>query len=144
MRSLVALGPVLLLLALAGGCSVRPAASGAEPDGLLASLQASAFGDSVSFVLQVTNTTGAPVELEYRSGQRFDFVVERDGAEVWRWSDGQMFTQALGRESLPPGETLTFSATWTPPPGTAGEFTARGILTAANRGVEQQARFRIP
>lgn len=111
---------------------------------LLPSLQANTFGDSVQFVLQVTNTTPTPTELEFSSAQQFDFVVERNGSEVWRWSADQMFTQALQKRVLAPGETLTYSATWRPAPGLQGEFTAHGVLTAATHPLEQKARFRIP
>lgn len=149
-RSLLRLLP--LLLALAGGCAPRAAESEAEsrgstagPPDLLASLQATTYGDSVQFVLQVTNTTAQPLALDFRSGQRFDFVVEHAGAEVWRWSEGRMFTQALATESLPAGSTLTYSAPWGPAPAASGEFTVRGILSAdPPHRVEQQARFQIP
>src|SRR5690606_36665342 len=149
-RSLLRLLP-LLVLVLAGGCAPRAAEpepdaarSASDPPDLLASVQATTYGDSVQFVMQVTNTTAQPVVLEFRSGQRFDFVVERDGAEVWRWSDGQMFTQALSSEPLPAGGTLSYSTPWAPGPAAGGEFTVRGVLTAEppNRAA-QRARFRI-
>lgn len=146
MAARLALGPgvLLLALALALGCAPRSATPDAQGADLLPSVQATTFGDSVQFVLQVTNTGDRPVELEFRSGQQFDFRVEREGREVWRWSADQMFTQALQRRSLPAGETLTYTASWRPAPSLQGEFTVRGTLTAAGRTVEQQARFRLP
>lgn len=142
-RSALLLGG--LLLALAGGCSSRPSASVVTPPGLLPSLQATTYGDSVAFVLQVTNTRDEAVELEFRSGQEFDFVVEREGGgEVWRWSADRMFTQAVQHRTLPAGETLTYAASWIPPAGLSGEFLVRGLLVADDARVEQAARFRIP
>jgi hypothetical protein len=144
MRARIVLPLALLTLALSAACASRSASSGAEPPALLPSVQITTFGDSVRFDLQVTNTTAEPVELEFRSGQEFDFVVERDGQELWRWSADQMFTQAIRRRTLPPGETLTFTAAWTPAPQLRGEYVVRGVLTAAEHRVEQQARFRLP
>lgn len=134
----------LLALALSAACASRSAPPDGLTPGLLPSVQASTYGDSVRFMLQVTNTAEQPVELEFRSGQEFDFVVENDGREIWRWSADQMFTQAIRHRTLPPGETLTFAASWTPAPQLRGEFVVRGVLTAAEHRVEQQARFRIP
>lgn len=135
----------LLALALAPACAPKETAMEGGNDGgpLLSSVQATAAGDSVSFLLQVTNTSSSPVELQYGSGQSFDFVVTRDGQEVWRWSADRMFTQALRTEVLAPGETVSHRATWSPPASLRGEFMVTGVLPAQGRRVEQSARFRL-
>lgn len=94
-------------------------------------------------ILTVTNASAAPVDLAFRSGQSFDFVVLRNEQELWRWSGDQMFTQAIRDETLAAGETLTYEATWRPPAGTGGELVARGILTTQNP-VQQETVFRLP
>lgn len=137
---------VLSMFILMAACAPRAGNGddGEMPD-LLPSVQVTTANDSVEMVLQVTNTTEAPVELTFTSGQSYDFVVyDAAGAEVWRWSSEQMFTQALREERVAPGETLTYSAIWTPAPGVAGEFEAVGILTAQDRDVRQRTGFRIP
>lgn len=139
MRAGVILGVLLVLV----GCAVSQApAVGNGP--LLPSLQASTVGDTVFLVLQVTNTSTEPVELHFRSGQSHDFAVESSEGEIWRWSDDQMFTQALRHERLEPGETLRFEEAWRPPDGVEGNLVAVGRLTASNRPVEQRANFRLP
>jgi len=95
---------------------------------LAATLSAEPAGDALNLALRVENGGESPVELRFRSGQRADFAAEQDGEEVWRWSRGRMFTQALGTETFRPGETRTFEAAWRDPP--AGEYTVRGWLTA--------------
>ena len=138
-----------------------PQQPAAQPEGspVLSSIKATTFGsDSVAFTLQVTNTASArlvvlsvpvgrvasaPLVLEFGSGQEFDFVVSRGAQEVWRWSADRMFTQALRTDTLAPDETRTYSATWTPPPGSAGEYTIRGSLAARNVRVEQTMQFRL-
>ncbi len=101
-------------------------------------------GNTVHFTLQISNTGSIPVPLEFTSGQSFDFAVLQAGREVWRWSADQMFTQALRSETLAPGATRSYEATWSPPAGMRGELTASGVLAASNRRVEQRAIFRLP
>ncbi len=132
-----------LTLLLVTACAVhQPGSAGNGP--LLPSLQATARGDSVVFVLQVTNTSEVPVDLHFRSGQSYDFVVLSGEREVWRWSEGQMFTQALRHERLQAGQTLRFEEAWRPEPGVSGSLVAVGRLTVADRQVEQRANFRLP
>lgn len=136
----------LVTLAALTACAPQPDGGGkvTVPD-LLPSMQATALGDSVQFVLQVTNTTSETVDLEYRSGQSFDFVVlDETGSEVWRWSEGRMFTQALRHESLGPGETITHSALWSAEDRPAGAYAVVGTLTVADRSVQQRTEFRLP
>lgn len=112
---------------------------------LLPSVQVTTANDSVEFVLQVTNTTDAPVALTFPSGQTYDFVVyDGSGREVWWWSAEQMFTQAVREETVAPGETRTYSEVWVPAPGTTGTFEVEGVLTVSNREVRQRTSFRVP
>ncbi|WP_144920520.1 BsuPI-related putative proteinase inhibitor [Halorubrum salsamenti] len=95
----------------------------------------------IDLALTVRNAGDAPETLRFRTGQRADFAAYRTGEEgeedggesplddpVWRYGTGRMFTQVLGSETLEPGESTTYEATWgDPPPGpyrTVGEVTA--------------------
>ncbi|MBK5290714.1 MAG: hypothetical protein JJE04_03335 [Acidobacteriia bacterium] len=50
-------------------------------------------------------TQGGPLALPFSSGQRFDLVISNDLGEVLlRWSEGRVFTQALGTERIDNGE----------------------------------------
>lgn len=94
-------------------------------------LDATVDGD-VEFTFTVTNTGPNPVELSFRSGKRADVAVtDAGGEEVWRWSQGRMFTQAISTVELTPGETLDRSFTWSDPP--AGDYEAEGTLAATNQ-----------
>ena len=76
-------------------------------------------GDEVEFALTVENTDDDPVELTFRSCLKADFAVEADGEEIWRASDGKMFTQALQTETIQPGASATYPGRWSDPePGT--------------------------
>jgi hypothetical protein len=138
---------ILASIVLLASCVAAANSAGshtAATNGLVPSLQVKPSGNTVQFTLQLSNTGTTPIPLEFTSGQSYDFAVLQGSRELWRWSADQMFTQALRSETLAPGATRTYEATWSPPAGTRGEFTAAGILTATNRRVEQRAIFRLP
>ena len=119
------------------------AEDGASADGLIATLGVEAGGEEVQLTLHVTNTTTAPIELEFGSSQRYDFRVSRaDGEGVWTWSADRSFAQALGTETLPAGGSLRYEASWASG-GRSGEFVATGEVTAMNRAIGQSVRFEL-
>lgn len=79
--------------------------------------------------LSLNNNTGKTLRIVFSSGQTYDVIV-RDGKgnEIYRWSDGKGFTQALRPQDFPPGET-----SWMVPlpplvETVAGPFTVEGSL----------------
>lgn len=90
--------------------------------------------DGLRFVLTVRNDGDEPVELSFRTGQRADFAVTSNGRELWRYSDGRMFTQALGSETIEPGDHRSYEAVWADPD--PGEYTVTGELTADSHDIE--------
>jgi hypothetical protein len=137
------LAGIVLLAACARPSPPAPRSTAAGAP-LLASLQASTFGsDSVRFTLQVTNTGETPMTLSFASGQSYDFVVSREGRQVWRWSAERVFTQALRSETLGAGETRTFSEVWTPATRSPGRYAVRGTLTARDARAEQTTDFTL-
>lgn len=97
--------------------------------------------EAVEFTFSVTNVGDEPMTLRFRSGLAADIAVYRGDAELWRWSDGRLFTQALWSETLAPGESLTHEAAW-PDPG-PGNYEAVGRLEAENAEVEASAAFTV-
>lgn len=96
---------------------------------------------AVEFAFSVTNAGDEPVTIRFRSGLAADIAVHTADAEVWRWSDGRLFTQALWSETLAPGESVTHESTWPDPdPGT---YEAVGRLEAENADVEASAEFTV-
>ncbi|MFC5970398.1 BsuPI-related putative proteinase inhibitor [Halomarina salina] len=81
---------------------------------------------TVRFVFEVENTGEDPEEVTFRNGGHADCAVYDGDDEVWRWSVGQMFTQAIEHETVEPGETLRYGFEWEPPE--PGEYTARAEL----------------
>jgi hypothetical protein len=99
-------------------------------------------GNGVTFRFTVSNGTGGPVELTFPDACRADFAVRRDdGEEVWRWSEGRMFTQAIGHARLEPGEEAVFEEEWPDPE--PGDYTAEAVLRATEREVRAETPFSV-
>ena len=97
----------------------------------------------VRFALHVTNRADKNVELMCPSGQTHEFLVtDESGREVWRWSEGRMFTQALQSKLLGGAETATYEETWQPGTRT-GHFTVVATLRSSSHTVEQVAQFDV-
>ena len=98
-------------------------------------------GDGVTFRFTVVNGGDTPVELTFRDACRADFAVYADDAEVWRYSDGQMFAQALSTADLQPGESAAFEATWPNPD--PGDYTAEATLRVTQGEVSERTPFSV-
>ncbi len=61
-------------------------------------------GEPIKLTIHVINRGSEPVTLRFLSAQRYDVAVKSlEGREIWRWSDGQMFAQVMGEETLQTG-----------------------------------------
>lgn len=65
-------------------------------------------GADARWMFVVANLSDAPLTLTFSSGRRADVALARDGEEVYRWSDGQVFTQAIEEVTVEPAESVTF------------------------------------
>ena len=98
----------------------------------------------VELALHVTNTSDRRLELEFPTAMTHDFVVlDSAGHEMWRFSAGRMYTQALQTRLLGAGETITYRESWTPPV-VAGRFTAVAELRSANHPISSRVEFTLP
>jgi len=137
---------LLLLALLLAACGVRsePATHGVSDPDLVASMDIRVSDDTVQFGLHVTNAAAAPVVAEFSSGQRYDFaVLTPAGAEVWRWSEGMAFTQALGSERVEPGGWLQYRVGWAAA-GRSGRYIAEARLVSTNRPIVLRMEFELP
>jgi hypothetical protein len=69
-------------------------------------------GDKVTFQLDVKNNTGKNITTRFNSGQRYDFVVKKDGKKVWRWSDDYDFITVIQNVTFEPGKKESYAARW--------------------------------
>jgi hypothetical protein len=98
----------------------------------------------IAFAFHVTNNATKRMEITFASGQTHDIMVlDTLGQEVWRWSRGRMFTQALQNRVLESNETMTYQARWKP--ATApGKYIAVASLRSQNHPLEQRVEFEVP
>ncbi len=103
---------------------------------------------SLPLTVSVANPTREPVTRTFPTSQRFDVIVRRDDAEVWRWSADRFFAQVLTEHTFPPGDTLSWTVDWdlrgadgnrVPP----GRYEAVGVLTDREEIVTPPVTFRI-
>jgi hypothetical protein len=98
---------------------------------------------AIQFALGVKNVGKKHVELTFRSGQSYDFVVvDSIGREVWRWSAGRMFTQGVQNKQLSGGDSMNAREAWTAP--VPGRYTAIATLNSTNFPTEERADFVVP
>jgi hypothetical protein len=116
-----------------------------DTSGLDAELQVRISGTEITLALSVVNTTKKSVELSFPTGQTHDFVIiDSVGREMWRWSDGRMFTQALRNKLLGKGEALQLAeAMKRDKPLPAGRYVARARLTSSNYPITREAEFTV-
>jgi len=99
--------------------------------------------NGVRLTLNVRNNTSRMVELRFPSGKTHDFVVlDESGKEVWRWSDGRMFTQALQNKLIKSRENAVYADRWVAR-NAHGKFTAVAILASDNHPVEERVEFAL-
>jgi hypothetical protein len=97
-------------------------------------------GDDVRFSFRVVNAAPKSVEVNFASGQAYDFVVvDSVGREVWRWSADRVFTQSVRNKLLGKGEAISANEKWSP--AKPGKFTAIAQLTSSNYPIEQKVVF---
>ena len=92
------------------------------------------------FNFRVVNASPKNVEVNFPSGQSYDFVVvDSVGREVWRWSADRIFTQSVRNKLLGKGDAITVSEKWSSPK--YGKFTAIAQLTSKNYPIEERIAF---
>jgi hypothetical protein len=90
--------------------------------------------------LTIRNTTALPLMLQFNSGQQYDLAIrDASGRQVFLWSEGKAFTQALTRLDLSPGEKSFVVearlADRSGKPFPEGRYTAEAWLTTSGEKV---------
>lgn len=93
-------------------------------------------GESVDVALNVANAADRRVELLFPNGRTHDVaILDAAGNEVWRWSQGRLFTNVLQTRLLASGESTTYGERWSPD-GRRGSYTVVASLNSGNYPVE--------
>jgi hypothetical protein len=95
-----------------------------------------AAGENLALTISVANTAQESRKLAFRSSQRYDFwVVDANGDEIWRWSEGRMFAQVLEDVMLESAQKSEFIESWKlidskGTPVKAGDYKVFGAIVA--------------
>lgn len=96
--------------------------------------------NGVRMDFRVVNEGSKRLEVNFPSGKTHEVVVvDSLGREVWRWSNGRMFTQTLQNKVLHASDTLDYDAEWRDAP--AGKYTVIATLASDNYPMEQRTDF---
>jgi Intracellular proteinase inhibitor len=87
-------------------------------------------GGTFSLTLVIRNLSGKAATYDLKNGQLYDFIAfQKGGGEVWRWSQGVMFTQALNPVTLEPGASEVYKVAWNTGSTAPGLYTIQGYFT---------------
>jgi uncharacterized protein YceK len=76
-------------------------------------LEVNQLGDKVVFDLTLTNVGSEDIDLLFSSGQQFEVVVQNENnQEVYRYSEGKMFSQALQNKLIQSGKHIAWKVEW--------------------------------
>ena len=148
MRDASALGSLsicLVMLALSSTAGEH-AAHGAESNrGVRLALQTDRPiyqpGDAIGFRLTMSNASDKPVTLRCKDSQRFDVTVQDSTEkEVWRWSADRMFAQMMSEDTLGPGQSRSYTASFTGKLP-SGQYRASGTIVCLEPPASASAVF---
>ena len=96
----------------------------------------------VRFAIAVHNGTRKSVEINFPDGRTHDFVVlDTAGREVWRWSEGRMFTQSMQNRFVGSQDSIIYDEKWRT--AAPGNYTLVALLNSENHPVRQQVPFAL-
>ncbi|SFA79069.1 MULTISPECIES: BsuPI-related putative proteinase inhibitor [unclassified Bacillus (in: firmicutes)] len=83
--------------------------------------------------LKVENQTSEKLKLEFPTSQFYEYIVKNQkGKEIFRYSNGRSFLQAIQQIELDPGEEKIWEDRWTYPVGTKpGDYVIEAVLKAS-------------
>ena len=91
-------------------------------------------GEPIVMTLKIFNYTEEDVVFHFNTSQRYDFVIEnKEGNEIWRWSQDMMFAMVLGEEILSPHNPEIIYTAEYKGKLSSGYYKVTGILVAKER-----------
>ncbi|MFC0524807.1 BsuPI-related putative proteinase inhibitor [Pontibacillus salicampi] len=117
---------ILLLVAATAGCAKAVDSTsdeGEPPEGensmqalieqLEFSTTAKPLESQATFNASLSNQSDKDVTISFRSGQKAEMIVtNQQGEEVFKSSEGKMFTQAVEEETIPPNDIWEMEEQW--------------------------------
>jgi Intracellular proteinase inhibitor len=98
-------------------------------------------GESIRLTIRLVNNGGTTTKLTFASGQKYDFWITKGGAEIWRASSGQMYTQEITHQEIGGQTGAVFAQSWTA--GSPGIYVAHAELKADTYQGEMKGRLTV-
>ena len=94
-----------------------------------------AAGEAVELEIEIKNNSEQSADLNFSSGQKFDFSATREGEkqQIWSYGMNKRFMQMLQTVTVEAGKSLEFQTVWKG--AKPGKYTISAIITA-NSGLE--------
>jgi len=98
------------------------------------------------FLISLTNRSDQLKKLEFHSGQKYEIIVTNDkGEEVFIYSKGKMFSQALETALLKSGENMEWEETWKHDSLPPGQYKAKvSILSHKSDNLSLEREWTVP
>jgi hypothetical protein len=100
-------------------------------------LVASQSDAGIKITMVALNVSDKILPFRFGSGQTYDFVIHdaASGREIWKWSNGNFFTQVVRTDSIRVGGKWEFEITWNRKDNDekavpAGRYRLTGIITS--------------
>ena len=74
------------------------------------------------------------------TAQRYDFMIEKDGKTIWKWSTGRKFAQVITPVVIPGGKPMEYTVNWEflgKEIEEEGTYTAKALFIASNQTIEK-------
>lgn len=141
--------PLLAAAGLVFACGPRTPSplAGARPkagvdNGVISHVMVDTANGTVRFAIDVANESPRRVELMFPDGRTHDFaVLDSTGREIWRWSEGRLFTQSIQSRLLDAHDRTTYDERWQP--AGPGRYTLVAQLHSDNYPVRQRVDFSL-
>ncbi|KHF38435.1 BsuPI-related putative proteinase inhibitor [Halalkalibacter okhensis] len=114
MKKWIWLLSVLMFLSACGQGANAPLSNGEgdeelEDSNWLFSVETDQLSNELVVKLAVTNNQEEASSIDFSSGQKYELVLlDENGSEVYRYSEGKMFTMALVHETFEPNDSKEF------------------------------------
>ncbi len=98
------------------------------------------------FIITLTNQSDQLKKLEFHSSQKYEINVTNDkGEEVFIYSEGKMFSQALETALIKSGESMEWEEIWQHERLPAGKYTAKvSVLSHKDENLTMEREWTVP
>ncbi len=98
------------------------------------------------FIISLTNQSDEMKKLEFHSSQKYEIVVTNDkGEEVFTYSKGKMFSQALDVALIKSGESMEWEEVWEHEKLPPGPYKAKvTILSHQSENLTMESEWTVP